>query len=61
MSINGPVYVVDYDRLLQESGTVIRELAQFAFVATGIKPGPIGPVAEWVTPALNHYHQGVKA
>jgi len=54
----GPVHVVDYDRLLSESQTVIRELAQFVFLDAGVLPHHIEQTARWVTPDLNH-HKGV--
>jgi len=56
---HGPTHIVDYDRLVREPEIVIRELAQFAFVGTGIAPSNIEQAAQWVNPKLNHF-QGVR-
>jgi len=56
---HGPTHIVDYDRLVREPEIVIRELAQFAFIGTGIAPSNIEQAAQWVTPKLNHF-QGVR-
>lgn len=54
----GPTHVVDYDRLVADPDTVIRELAQFVFLDADVLPRNIEQAAQWVTPKLNH-HKGV--
>jgi len=49
---------VDYDRLVGDPDTVIRDMAQFVFLGADVLPRNIGQAAAWVSPDLRHF-QGV--
>ena len=57
-SWQGTTHVVDYERLVREPETVIREMAHFVFLDADVLPRNNEAATRWVSPELNH--QGVK-